>query len=642
MIETDNEIGGTVLIVEDDEGLRRLINKNLERAGFQTDTASEGAEAIEKVKGNFPALLLLDYQLPDMTGRQVIERLGDMEHLPPFVIMTGLGDEKMAVDMMKLGARDYIVKDAGFIDILPAIVRRVYREVNSEKKLLEAEAKLRESEERFRDLFENANDLIQSVGVSGNFVYVNRKWRETLGYSEEEIEKLHLSDILREDQIQHCMAYFQRVSSGESLNMVEAVFVSKDGREIYVEGDVSARFEDGEFISTRGIFRDVTERKRAEDELKASEERFKILFEYAPDGFYMIDLEGNFVDGNKMAEKLVGYKRKELIGKSFLEFNLLIPEDLPKAAENLIKNAKGKVTGPDEFTLKRKDDGQVVVEIRSFPVKIKDQTLVLGIARDVTERRRIEEAKQEIDRLKSEFISNTSHELRTPLQSIMGFTKLMLQGKVPDSETQNEFLGIIDKQSVRLADLINDLLDVSRIESGRFTVQKQLLSICDVLQGVAKELDSIAHEKGVVIVRDVPSAIPELEADEKRIRQVVINLLGNAIKFSNENSEIVIRVEVSDDNVLISISDQGTGIPPEAIPHLFDRFYQVDGSMTRTSGGSGLGLYISAQIVEAHGGRIWAESEMGKGSTFSFTLPLSPVDCTGGESYEKENTACRG
>jgi PAS domain S-box-containing protein len=356
----------------------------------------------------------------------------------------------------------------------------------------------------------------------------------------------------------------------------------------------------------------------------------------------MVDLEGNFVEGNKMAEQLVGYKRKELIGKDFLELNLLIPEDLPKAAENLMKNAKGKTTGPDEFTLNRKDGSQVVVEIRSFPVKIKDQTLVLGIARDVTERRRIEQAKQEIDRLKSEFISNTSHELRTPLQSIMGFTKLMLQGKVPDSETQNEFLGIIDKQSVRLADLINDLLDVSRMESGRFTIQKQSISIDELLKSVAKELDGIAYEKGVAIVRDIPSTIPELEADEKRIRQVVINLLGNAIKFSNENGKIAIRVEISDDNVITSVSDRGIGIPPEAIPHLFDRFYQVDGSMTRTSGGSGLGLYISAQIVEAHGGRIWAESEMGKGSTFSFTLPLSPVNCTGGKSYEKENTACRG
>ena len=146
--------------------------------------------------------------------------------------------------------------------------------------------------------------------------------------------------------------------------------------------------------------------------------------------------------------------------------------DFIVAAESLALNAQGKTTGPDEYSLNRKDGGRTVVEIRSFPVKIKDRTVVLGIARDVTERRKIEEARREIDRLKSEFISNTSHELRTPLQSIMGFTKLMLQGKVPDAKTRNEFLSIIDKQSMRLAELITHRFPFSDAAKAYETVDK--------------------------------------------------------------------------------------------------------------------------------------------------------------------------
>jgi signal transduction histidine kinase len=307
----------------------------------------------------------------------------------------------------------------------------------------------------------------------------------------------------------------KRVARGELIERVETVFVSKGGSEIFVEGDVSGRFVEGNFVSTRGIFRDVTERRRAE------------------------------------------------------------------------------------------------------------------------------EAQRELDRMKSEFISNTSHELRTPLQSIMGFTKLLLKGKVPDSETQTEFLTIIDKQSARLADLINDLLDVSRMESGRFTVQKQCLSLAEVIHDAVQGVSGVAREKGVEIVEEVPQALPDTEADEKRLKQVLINLMGNAVKFTQSGKRITVRAEVGDGEIVIAVSDQGIGIPAEAMPHLFERFYQVDGSMTRSSGGSGLGLYISAQIVEAHGGRIWAESEVGTGSAFSFTLPLAPAADEGGEVHGKENTACR-
>jgi len=417
----------------------------------------------------------------------------------------------------------------------------------------------------------------------------------------------------------------------------------------------------GNITSIDNLNKEITERKRAEKELISSEERLRILFEFAPDAYYLGNLKGHFVDGNRAAEETTGYKREELIGNSFLKLQLLSPRQIPRAAALLAKNVLGQPTGPDEFTLRRKDGSQVSVEIRTFPVKIKGQTLVLGIAHDITERKRTElelqEKNEQLDvqneelqsqseelitqqqelieknrqveeanRLKSEFFAQMSHELRTPLHSINGFTQLMLGDKVPDPDTRKEFLTIIDKQSVHLGSLIDNLLDMSRLESGRFRIQKQHISIKDVLYYSILSSYSLTNEKGIVINEDVPAVLPEVEADEGRLKQVVVNLLSNAIKFSNKRSNITVKAEVNGKELLMQVIDHGIGIPEESMAHLFERYYQVEYSPV--GGGTGLGLYISKQIIEAHDGRIWAESKLGEGSTFSFTLPL---DKAGGD-----------
>jgi len=244
-------------------------------------------------------------------------------------------------------------------------------------------------------------------------------------------------------------------------------------------------------------------------------------------------------------------------------------------------------------------------------------------AYDITERKKAEEELIRLDRMKSEFIAAASHELRTPLQSIMGFTKLMLQDKVLDPITQTRFLTTIDKQSERLAGLIGDLLDISLFESGKFVLQRQRLSLRDTIRSAIYELSSLIKEKAILIVDNIPEGLPELEADESQIKEVMLNLVGNAIKFSNEGGKITVNAQATHNKILVQIIDQGIGIPAEALPHLFQKFYQINGSNTRTRGGLGIGLYITKQIVEAHGGQIRVESKLDEGSTFSFTLPLT-------------------
>jgi PAS domain S-box-containing protein len=385
-----------------------------------------------------------------------------------------------------------------------SIITTIIRDISIRK---EAEEKLRESEERYRDLFENASDFIQSCNAEGKLIYVNKAWRNALGYSEKEVPNLKFSDIIHPDYIKHCNLTLQKVISGETVNSVETGFIAKDKRLILVEGNVNPVSQNGKVVATRAIFRDITIRKEAEEKLR------------------------------------------------------------------------------------------------------------------------------KIDQMKSEFLSNVSHELRTPLQSIGGFTKLILTGKVPDPATQQEFLQIIDREAMHLGNLINGLLDMSRLEVGRFQIYRKPTSVYDVFTDSIQMFHSLAREKDITLNEDIPAKLPEMEVDSERMRQVIINLLGNAIKFSDPGSSVNVKVAVKDSELLFKVTDHGIGIRDEAIPHLFERFYRVEGETVR--GGTGLGLYISKQIIEAHGGKIWAESQFGQGSTFSFTLP---INTEGGKKNGEENT----
>ena len=170
--------------------------------------------------------------------------------------------------------------------------------------------------------------------------------------------------------------------------------------------------------------------------------------------------------------------------------------------------------------------------------------------------------------------------------------------------------------------MIDDLLDMSRLESGKFILQRQRLSLRDTIRSAIYELGNLIKEKAILIVDNMPEGLPEIEADESRIKEVMLNLVGNAIKFSGEGGKITVNAQATPNEILVQIIDQGIGIPAEALPHLFQKFYQINGSNTRTRGGLGIGLYITKQIVEAHGGQIRVESKLDEGSTFSFTLPL--------------------
>jgi two-component system phosphate regulon sensor histidine kinase PhoR len=263
------------------------------------------------------------------------------------------------------------------------------------------------------------------------------------------------------------------------------------------------------------------------------------------------------------------------------------------------------VTFPEERMLKVNG-----VVIRTS-YKIEGAVLVFH---DITELRRLEKVRQD-------FVANVSHELRTPVASIKGYAETLLAGAMEDRAALKEFLGIIHENSDRLVNLINDLLDLSRIESGRMKISPAPVDALPVVQRCFNILEKAVQDKNLSLSVDFPSDLPNILADEVRFSQVVLNLLDNAVKYTPEGGSVIIKAGLRDRMVCFDIIDTGIGIPEQDLPRIFERFYRVDKARSRDQGGTGLGLSIVKHIILAHGGEVWASSRLGRGTTFSFTLP---------------------
>lgn len=235
---------------------------------------------------------------------------------------------------------------------------------------------------------------------------------------------------------------------------------------------------------------------------------------------------------------------------------------------------------------------------------------------DITELRRLEKIRQD-------FVANVSHELRTPLTSIKGYAETLLDGAMQDKDNAKDFMEIIYRDSDRLAKLIDDLLDLSKIEYGKLKMVFLPIDILEVIKRTIKVLEAQAKRKSICISLNITGGLPKILADETRISQVVLNLLDNAIKYTPDGGKILISASTKDRFVQMDISDTGIGIPENDLPRIFERFYRVDKARSRELGGTGLGLSIVKHIVQAHNGHVWIQSTLGQGSTFSFSIPIA-------------------
>jgi len=486
------------------------------------------------------------------------------------------------------------------------------------------EKALRESEKKYRELVETSKDMIFKIDREGNLLFTNKSWGKRLGFSKDHEKKMNVFDLIHSEDLKVTIEQFGRVLGGQNIENLEFRSKTKNGSFITILVNASPIFDSlGNVIAILGIARDITKLKQFEEELKGSEERLKIIFEYAPDAYYLSDFEGNFIDENKAAEELIGYKREELIGKNFLDLGLLSPDYFEKAVEGLAKNVAGEPTGPDEFVLNRKDGQQLPVEIRTYPVNIRGQDLTLGIARDITERKQVEgKLKETVAELKrtnadlEQIIKVAYHDLQEPLRTVSSYVQLLkrnYKGKL--DKDADEFIGYTVDGVNRMHRLISDLL--TYLNAGTKDKPFESVDTSNVIDNVVASLRKIIDETGAVITYD---PLPIVVADNLQLFQLSKNLISNAIKFHGEESpRIHISARQRENEWLFSVHDNGIGIGPEFHGRIFNLFQRLHNGNEYP--GTGIGLAISKKIVENHGGQIWVESESGRGSTFYFTIP---------------------
>ncbi|GBC59876.1 hypothetical protein DENIS_0817 [Desulfonema ishimotonii] len=373
----------------------------------------------------------------------------------------------------------------------------------------------------------------------------------------------------------------------------------------------------------------IDQRNRAESALRASEEKYRNIIETIEDGYYEINRNGHFTFFNNALCRIIGHPGNQITS---IDSQLYMDEQNAK----MVSAVLGRVAQTcesvriSEWTIIRKDGSRCFVESSVSPLLSHNGEIIgfRGLLQDVTQRKKEQALKQAklaaevASRAKSEFLANMSHEIRTPLNSIIGLIELILETDL--TREQREDLDIVSSAAYALLSVINDILDFSKIEAGKLELDKGLFMLRDFLGDSLKIMAANAHSKGLELAyRVLPDVPDQLIGDADRFRQIILNLIGNAVKFT-EQGEIIATVnclEKNDSDVLLhfSIEDTGIGIPREKQHNIFRPFEQADGSTTRRFGGTGLGLAISSQLAELMGGRIWLESEPGEGSTFRFT-----------------------
>jgi PAS domain S-box-containing protein len=398
--------------------------------------------------------------------------------------------------------------------------------------------------------------------------------------------------------------------------------------------------------ANRKLEEEIAERRRTEKTLRESEEKFRHLSEEISDGI-SITVDGKNYWVNKAFSDIFGYTREELIGKG-VDF-LVVPEEVP----GLVKRMKDRLAGKDvpayyETIARRKDGRRINIEVSAKVITFDGRQAIQVVVHDITERKQVEEALRrahyeleakvaertrelaranaklkEIDRIKSEFLATMSHELRTPLNSIIGFIGIILKGFTGEiNEEQKKQLSMAYTSAEHLSGLINDILDLSRIESGKMELFIEEFRIEDVVTETTRTLSGMISQKGLKLVTEIQDGMPEIRSDRKKVLQILLNLLNNAVKFTDKG-EIRIKCSMVDNNnLVISVSDTGIGIRDEDMDHLFEAFRQIDGTARRRYQGAGLGLYLCKKLATLLRGRILAESEYGMGSKFTLEIPV--------------------
>jgi len=486
-----------------------------------------------------------------------------------------------------------------------------------------------------RQVFEYASFGIALVTLDGSILTVNPAITRMFGYSGEEFKQIKFGQLSHPDDEIRSIANIERLMGDtETEIQLEKRYIRRNGDTLWALLSMRLfRDESGKPLYYIAQIIDISKQKESEQKLQESVERYTSLKKYNHDAIISFDLQGRVLNGNNMAEKLTGYNlKKELIGMDLA--NLIGEEN----ANRVLADALHDETVEQEINFiynKNRDAIEVLTSIAPIFVSNRNIGFYL-ISKDITEQKKLllaKEAAESTNKAKSEFLAMMSHEIRTPMNGVIGMTDILLETTELDEE-QRGYLDIIRKSGDTLLSIINDILDLSKIESGKSELHEHAFDVrkCiqDTLAVISPKAEATKLELSYSIHHDVPDRI---YGDAERLKQVLLNLIGNAVKFtpSGSVSVTVKRTRTEPEQLQFTVTDTGIGIPPDRLTEIFEPFSQVDHYMTRRHEGTGLGLAISKKLVELMGGTIYAESDGKHGSSFTFTVKLQAPDSDAAE-----------
>lgn len=653
-----------VLILDDSEPDAELFLRELRQAGYvpegeRVETESAYLAALETI----PDLILADYRLPQFDGLQAALLLRERGLDIPFIFVSGTVGEEVAVNAIKHGADDFLLKDR--LARFPSAVSNALKNKRLRDEKSRADEKRESAEMLFRNLSESSLVGIQIL-QDGKYAYANTKLAEIFGYTVEEILALDSwTQVVANDDREKVLDQVRRRLSGETPR-AHYVFggLRKDGTRIDVEVR-SDRIELHGRPAVLGMLADISEHHRAAESLRASEERFRNAFEFTNMPMVLTDLDHRFIRVNEAFAALFGYTQPEMLQLTLMD--ITHPDDL---GESLARRKPLLDGSASYFQMEKRyihRDGRTIwalVNVSVIRNANKEPQQYVGQVQDITERKlaldalhqvtedlraanaiieqeraqlaeRVAERTAELtaanaqldqaSRYKSEFLATMSHELRTPLNGILGMNELLQRTEL--TSRQRQLVEACTTSGKTLLQLVNDVLDLSKIEAGKLELNPRDCSLEALVYDVISVFTHSAQQKRLKLICDLdPLVCATASCDDHRLRQMLVNLIGNAIKFT-ETGSVTVRAQYrkcDDGRVLVrfSVTDTGMGIPLDKCERLFRPFSQADIFTAQQFGGSGLGLAISKQLAELMGGSIGVDSQPGVGSTFWFEVPL--------------------
>jgi PAS domain S-box-containing protein len=632
-----------VLIVEDSDDDAQLVIRELRRGGYtviseRVETKQDMEEALSRQRWD---IILSDYSMPHFSAMGALATLKASGQDIPFLVISGTIGEETAVTALKAGAHDFLVKGK-----LPRLIPAIERELRD----AETRRSHREAEFRYQLLVERLPMIVYMKPAEAIYhtTYVSPQVQTILGFSPEEwiADPVFWQTQLHPDDRESVIKAIEQSDETQQPINIEYRMFTRDGRVVWFHDQtVLVRDDKGQPRYWQGLRIDITQRKEAEAQARESEERFSKAFRASPIAISITRLsDGLFADVNGSFLRLLGYSREEVIGRTAFDLKIYSSvEERTKLIQKLLNEGELR---DYEMTTVTKSGATIHILFSTEMIELNSDSYALATILDITDRkraqeeilklnaeleRRVQERTTELERAlraKDEFLANMSHELRTPLNAILGLSESLSEHIAgPLNEKQSRYVKTISESGTHLLSLINDILDLARIESGQVVLNITEVELQQVCQASLRMINQQALKKEQQVTLDVDDSIGSIWVDERRLKQILVNLLSNAVKFTPSGGRLGLEVrgDRHEKQVIFTVWDTGIGIRESDLIRLFQPFVQLDSSLAREAPGTGLGLALVAQMARLHGGSVSVESRPDEGSRFTVKLPWEPA-----------------